>query len=66
MQELHDPEDEPVCPSIFDFGFEKEATSVEEYRELIWSEFEFFKRKHATAERGAGASAAGQAGTKQQ
>ena len=28
--------------------------------------FEFFKRKHATAERGAGASAAGQAGTKQQ
>jgi serine/threonine protein kinase len=66
MQELHDPEDEPVCPTLFDFGFEKEATSVEEYRDLIWSEFEFFKRKQASAERGAGASAAGQAGTKAQ
>jgi serine/threonine protein kinase len=66
MQELHDPEDEPVCPQMFDFGFEKEATSVEEYRDLIWSEFEYFKRKHATAERGAGAAAAGQAGTKAQ
>jgi mitogen-activated protein kinase 7 len=67
MQELHDAEDEPTCASVFDFGFEKESTSVDEYRDLIWSEYEFFKRKHATAERGAGnASAAGQAGTKAQ
>jgi mitogen-activated protein kinase 1/3 len=64
MQELHDPEDEPVCQKVFDFGFEKEATLVEEYRDLIWSEYEYFQRKQATAERGAGASAAGQSSTK--
>jgi mitogen-activated protein kinase 1/3 len=66
MQELHDPEDEPVCAAVFDFGFEKEATSVEEYRDLIWSEYEYFQRKQATAERGTGSSAAGQTGNKAQ
>jgi serine/threonine protein kinase len=64
MQELHDPEDEPCCAQVFDFGFEKEATSLDEYRDLIWSEYEYFQRKQATAERGAGASAAAHAATK--
>jgi serine/threonine protein kinase len=30
LQQLHDPEDEPVCPNVFDFGFEDCASSPEQ------------------------------------
>jgi mitogen-activated protein kinase 1/3 len=36
--QLHNPEDEPVAHSFFDFGFENQSLSRLRLKELIWSE----------------------------
>ncbi len=43
LQQLHDPEDEPVCPKVFDFGFENRASS----HELLLMEAGLWQRKRA-------------------
>jgi mitogen-activated protein kinase 7 len=47
----HDPAEEPVCPQIFDFGFEQ-VDDIDTMREMISFEVETFRqrvRSHATA-----------------
>jgi serine/threonine protein kinase len=40
FEKYHDTEDEPTCPSRFefDFEFEKQRADKTDWRELVWSE----------------------------
>jgi serine/threonine protein kinase len=49
MHELHDIEDEPTADQIFDFGFEKEATTLTDIRDIVVSEAQLFKQATAKA-----------------
>ncbi|KAF8756423.1 CMGC MAPK ERK protein kinase [Rhizoctonia solani] len=51
----HDPSDEPVCSSTFDFGFEEED-SVEGMRQLIVDEVNAFRHAVRSQARAAGAA----------
>eukprot|EP00735_Rhodelphis_limneticus_P015118 TRINITY_DN9278_c0_g1::TRINITY_DN9278_c0_g1_i1::g.13289::m.13289 TRINITY_DN9278_c0_g1::TRINITY_DN9278_c0_g1_i1::g.13289 ORF type:complete len:471 (+),score=49.41,sp/P42525/ERK1_DICDI/60.68/3e-153,Pkinase/PF00069.20/1.4e-75,Pkinase_Tyr/PF07714.12/1.3e-34,Kdo/PF06293.9/7.8e-07,Kinase-like/PF14531.1/1.5e+02,Kinase-like/PF14531.1/0.048 TRINITY_DN9278_c0_g1_i1:124-1413(+) len=42
LASLHDPEDEPVAESHFDFNFEKDITDEESSRNLVFKELLFF------------------------
>jgi serine/threonine protein kinase len=39
---LHDPNDEPVCDSNFDFSFETDSMTKESLKEMLWDELENF------------------------
>ncbi|KAJ3486131.1 hypothetical protein NLI96_g4470 [Meripilus lineatus] len=49
----HDPADEPVCPSSFDFGFEEED-SIEGMKRLIVNEVQSFRSEVRAQARAAG------------
>ncbi|KAF8608236.1 kinase-like protein [Ceratobasidium sp. AG-I] len=53
----HDPNDEPICSSAFDFGFEEED-SVEGMRQLIVDEVNSFRASVRSQARAAGGGAA--------
>ena len=44
LQSLHDPDDEPVCLSSFDFDFEKTTSSASALKEVILNEIKSFEK----------------------
>lgn len=44
LQSLHDPEDEPICLSSFDFDFEKTTSSARALKEVIMNEIKSFEK----------------------
>jgi len=43
MAELHDPDDEPICESVFDFSFEKKGLSLADLRQLVHEEGLYYR-----------------------
>ena len=43
LEQLHNPEDEPVCESTFDWAFEDEKLNRVRLQELIWEEVGDFR-----------------------
>jgi len=38
LSHLHDPDDEPSCPSFFDYDCENEKLEIDDFREIIFNE----------------------------
>ena len=51
VSEFHDPMEEPVASSIFDWSLLERDLNVEEWRELIFEEIDSFYRSHSQVPR---------------
>lgn len=43
LKALHNPKDEPICPTTFDFEFEKQANTKVGIQKLMFEEIEKFR-----------------------